>query len=57
MTKKFLQETNFSEDESECFKQDALQNIEKHYPNSPRLKQWKEKYKAWLNEPEGHDSY
>jgi hypothetical protein len=56
VTKQFLQETNFDE-ESEAFKRDALDNIEKHYPNSSRLKQWKEKYKAWLTEPEGHDSY
>ena len=34
--KKFLQETNFQDDESEAFKVDALDNYEKHYGEKKR---------------------
>ena len=54
MTKQFLQETNF-QDESEAFKNDALDNFEKHYP-SKKADRIKEKFPQW-QEPEGHDSY
>ena len=56
MTRRFIQETNF-DDESEAFKVDALDNIEKHYPDSKRAQAWKEKYKNWIKEPEGDPSF
>ena len=54
MTKQFLQETNFQE-ESEAFKNDALDNFEKHYPTDKRSK-IKDKFSQW-KQPEGDDSY
>ena len=54
MTKQFLQETNFQE-ESEAFKNDALDNFEKHYPTKKTNKN-QDKYSQW-KEPAGDDSY
>ena len=54
MTKQFLQETNFQE-ESEAFKNDALDNFEKHYPTKKTNKN-QDKYSQW-KEPDGDDSY
>ena len=45
--KKFLQETNFQEDESEAFKADALDNFEKHYGEKKKLRDmWKNNYES-----------
>tara|TARA_Y100001973_G_C5187038_1_gene328520 strand:- start:739 stop:888 length:150 start_codon:yes stop_codon:yes gene_type:complete len=45
--KKFLQETNFQDDESEAFKADALDNFEKHYGDKKKLRDmWKNNYES-----------
>tara|TARA_B100001063_G_C16312592_1_gene333620 strand:+ start:265 stop:420 length:156 start_codon:yes stop_codon:yes gene_type:complete len=50
MTKQFLQETNF-QDESEAFKNDALDNFDKAYPtvDTNKNKRKKAEHERWEN--------